>query len=108
MITRVINDSPQRDLGWCIVVAEGPSPKWASSAEAAGYPLPIQYCCIDEPVTLLQKALHRATNISRAARILVTVEERNREKLRSAPLADLRVPMTKCPQGGLFNVRRNT
>jgi hypothetical protein len=78
MITHVTKDSIQRDRGWCIIVADGPSPTWAPSVESPGHPLPIQYCCIGEPVTLLQKALHRATNISRAARILVTVEERNR------------------------------
>jgi mannose-1-phosphate guanylyltransferase len=84
MITRVSKDSTQRDLGWCIVVADGSSPTWTSSAEAAGQPLPIQYCCIDEPVTLLQRALHRATNISCAARILVTVEERDRAQWQPA------------------------
>lgn len=78
MITRVTRDSIQRDLGWCIVVADGASPTWVPSAEAPGHWLPIQYCCIGEPVMLLQKALHRATNISRSARILVTVEERYR------------------------------
>jgi mannose-1-phosphate guanylyltransferase len=84
MITRVTRDSTQSDLSWCIVVADGASPTWAPSAEAPGDLLPIQYCRIGEPVMLLQKALHRATNISRAARILVTVEERHREQWQPA------------------------
>src|ERR1700729_1178911 len=81
MTTHVPKYSTQHGVGWCIVVADGPSPRWA---EAPGHALPIQYCCIGEPVTLLQKALHRATNIAPAARILVTVEEPNRPQWQPA------------------------
>jgi hypothetical protein len=61
-------------------VADAAAPDWVVSADTDGQvaPVPVQYCGIDEPTTMLQKALHRAKRITNANRILVTAAEVHR------------------------------
>jgi mannose-1-phosphate guanylyltransferase len=63
---------------WCIVVADAVGPEWPLSDDINSPRAPVQYCGLGEPTTMLQKAMHRAGRISRAARVMVTADERNR------------------------------
>src|SRR5258707_1156138 len=80
-----MTDRPQ-PARWCIVVADAVAPDWVASAEtdAQAAPVPVQYCGIGEPTTLLQKALHRARRMTRANRILVTAAEVHRSRWQPA------------------------
>jgi hypothetical protein len=80
-----MTDRPQQ-ARWCIVVADAVAPDWVVSAEtdAQAAPVPVQYCGIGEPTTMLQKALHRARRMTRANRILVTAAEVHRSRWQPA------------------------
>lgn len=69
----------QSDARWCIVVADAAGPSWWVPEEEGGASwMPIQYCGLGEPTTMLQKALHRAVRVSSAAHVLVTTAEVHR------------------------------
>lgn len=57
---------------WCIVVADAVAPDWPAGGETDAQAVPVQFCGVGEPTTMLQKALHRARRIAHAHRILVT------------------------------------
>jgi mannose-1-phosphate guanylyltransferase len=63
---------------WCIVVADAAGPKWPLSAEINAQMMPVQYCSLVEPTTMIQKALHRAGRISHRMGTLVTAAEVHR------------------------------
>jgi mannose-1-phosphate guanylyltransferase len=64
---------------WCVVVADDHGPEYVPLVAGSARTSPVQYCGFGEPVTLLQKALHRAKQIAPTAQIAVTVREENRE-----------------------------
>jgi mannose-1-phosphate guanylyltransferase len=63
---------------WCIVVADAAGPEWPLSEDVDAPLAPVQFCGLGGPTTMLQKALHRAVRIAKAARVMVTADERNR------------------------------
>ena len=65
---------------WCIVVADDHGPEYVPSIGGTAKSSPVQYCGFGEPMTLLQKALHRAKQIAPTAQIAVTVREEDRER----------------------------
>jgi hypothetical protein len=69
---------------WCIVVADDHGPEYVPSVAGAAKSSPVQYFGFGEPTTLLQRALHRASQIAPAAQIVVTVREENRERWEQA------------------------
>jgi mannose-1-phosphate guanylyltransferase len=70
--------SVRSHVRWCIVVADAASPTWRLPEKTRANYGPVQYCGFGEPTTMLQKALHRAVRVSRAARVLVTTAEIHR------------------------------
>lgn len=63
---------------WCIVVADVAGPNWLISDDISVGRAPVQYCRLGNRTTILQKALHRASRITHAARIMVTAAEAHR------------------------------
>jgi mannose-1-phosphate guanylyltransferase len=63
---------------WCIVVADAAGPTRRVPEQSRSNRVPIQYCGLGEPTTMLQKALHRAVRLSAAARVLATAAEAHR------------------------------
>jgi len=63
---------------WCIVVADAAGPTRRVPEQNRSIGVPIQYCGLGEPTTMLQKALHRAVRLSAAARVLATAAEVHR------------------------------
>src|ERR1700679_3182187 len=63
---------------WCIVVADAAGPTRRVAEQSRSNGVPIQYCGLGEPTTMLQKALHRAVRLSAAARVLATAAEVHR------------------------------
>jgi hypothetical protein len=63
---------------WCIVVADAAGPTRQVPEQSCSIGVPIQYCGLGEPTTMLQKALHRAVRLSAAARVLATAAEAHR------------------------------
>jgi hypothetical protein len=63
---------------WCIVVADAAGPTRRVPEQSRSNGVPIQYCGLGEPTTMLQKALHRAVRLSAAARVLATAAEVHR------------------------------
>ena len=61
------------------MVADDHGPEYVPWMAGAAKTLPVQYCGLGEPTTLLQRALHRAKQIAPAAQIIATVREENRE-----------------------------
>ena len=69
---------------WCIVVADAAGPEWPLSEDIDAPRAPVQFCGLGEPTTMLQKTLHRAVRIAKAARVMVTADERNRSHWQDA------------------------
>jgi mannose-1-phosphate guanylyltransferase len=59
-------------------VADAAGPDWPVSDDIDAKSVPVQFCGLGEPATMLQKALHRAGRISHPARIVVTAAEVHR------------------------------
>jgi mannose-1-phosphate guanylyltransferase len=65
-------------------VADAAAPDWMVSEDTDAQAAPVQYCGLEGPATMLQKALHRARRIAHATRILVTAAEAHRSHWESA------------------------
>src|ERR1700676_4483552 len=68
---------------WCIVVADDHGPEFVPPTTGIARMSPGQYCGFGDPVTLLQKAMHRASRIAHHSQIAVTVREDNRARWES-------------------------
>jgi hypothetical protein len=62
---------------WCIVVADDHRADRAVGLE--GHPAPVQYCRLGPGATLLQRALHRASQIVPSSQVLVSAFEEYRD-----------------------------
>ena len=69
---------------WCIVVADSHGPEWAPAVGATRRPMAVQYCGLGEPITLLQKAIHRAMRVAPASHVMVTAIDEYRKQWQPA------------------------
>jgi hypothetical protein len=74
----VVKSSGAAKSHWSIVVADDHGPDWATAAE--GLPAPVQYCALENGITPLQRALHRAADIAPVSQVIVTAFEEYRER----------------------------
>jgi len=65
---------------WCVVVADDHGPEFVPLTTGDVKMSPVQYCGFGDPVTLLQKTMHRALRIAHPSQIAVTVREDNRTR----------------------------
>ena len=72
---------------WCIVVADAAGPEWPLSEDIDAPRAPVQFCGLGEPTTMLQKALHRAVRIAKAARVMVTIHKYGNTTAGTIPLS---------------------
>jgi mannose-1-phosphate guanylyltransferase len=64
---------------WCLVIADDHGHEWAPVLDTHEGPSPVQYARLGGSTTLLQRALARATRVSPASQVMVTVLGEYRE-----------------------------
>jgi len=69
---------------WCIVVADSHGPEWRLLSEDEKDRWRCNYCGLGEPITLLQKAVHRAMRVAPASHVMVTAIDEYRKQWQPA------------------------
>jgi len=70
----------EKSQPWAIVVADDHGSDWAPIGDRRSNPSPVQYRGLGSPITLLQKALHRAGRIAPTSQLLVTARDDYRDQ----------------------------